>query len=65
MNCVFKDRFRLLAGDAWKPLEELFHPCAGLEILEERRNGHAGATEYPGTAHPVRGAFDSGALRPV
>lgn len=65
MNCVFKDRFRLLTGDAWKPLEELFHPCAGLEILEERRNGHAGATEYPGTTHPVRGAFDSVALRPV
>jgi len=65
MSRVFKDRFRLLTGDAWKPLEELFQPCAGLEILEERRNGHAGATEYPGTAHPVRGAFDSGALRPV
>jgi len=65
MNRVLKDRFRLLTGDAWKPLEELFHPCAGLEILEERRNGHAGAAEYPGTTHPVRGAFDSGTLRPV
>lgn len=65
MSCVLKDRFRLLTGDAWKPLEELFHPGTRLEILEERRNGHAGATEYPGTTYPVRGAFDSGALRPV
>ena len=62
---MFKDRFRLLTGNAWKPLEELFHSGAGLQIFEERRNRHTGAPEDPGTTHPVRGTFDSGALRPV
>lgn len=65
MSRVFEDRFRLLPGDAGEPLEEFVQPCAGLEVLEERLDGYAGAAEDPGAADPVRGAFDSGALRPV
>jgi hypothetical protein len=62
---VFQYCLRLLSGDTGKPLEELFQPRAGLEILEQRRDGHTRAAEYPGAAYPVREALDSGALRPV
>lgn len=62
---MFEDRFRLLAGDAGEPVEEVVQPGAGLEVLEERLDGHAGAAEDPDATDQVRGAFDSAALRPV
>ena len=54
---MFEDRFSLLADDAGKPIEELFQPCAGLEILEERFDGHPRTAEYPSAAHPFRVAL--------
>jgi len=62
---MVEDRFCLLAGDAGKPFQEVIQPGAGLQVLEERFDGHAGAAEDPGAADPIQGAFDSGALRPV
>src|SRR5436853_6083645 len=62
---MVEDRFRLLPGDAGEPVEEVVQPGAGLEVLEERLDGLAGAAEDPDAADPIRGAFDSGALRPV
>jgi hypothetical protein len=31
---VFKDRLCLIPGDAGEPLEELFQPGTGLQVLE-------------------------------
>src|ERR1044071_2148036 len=62
---MLEDSFRLLSGDSREPLEELFESCAGLEILEQRRDGHARAPEYPGAAHPVGAPPTCRALRPV
>src|SRR5437763_15224154 len=62
---MLENRFRLLPRDAGEPVEEVVQPGAGLEVLEERLDGDAGAAEDPRSAPPRRGAVDRGAVRGV
>ena len=47
---VFKDSTHLFERDAGKPLDELRDGRTIFEVLEQRRDRHATAAEYPGTA---------------
>jgi hypothetical protein len=55
----------LLQRDAGKPLNELVHLRAILEVLEQRGNRHACATEHPGSADQFGVPLDSEAGGPV
>jgi hypothetical protein len=62
---VGQDRYGLIAGHTWKPLEEIIHAGALLEILEQRAHGHARAREHPGAADAFGGTLDGRTLAPV
>ena len=62
---MFEDGANLFQRDAGKPLHELDNLRAVLEVLEQRGNGHAHATEYPGSADPLGLPFNGGASRPI
>ncbi len=55
----------LLRGDAGKPLNKFGELCPVFEILEQRGNGNARATKYPGATDTLRIPLDSRARRPI
>jgi hypothetical protein len=62
---VGQDRHRLIAGHAWKPLEEIIHAGALFEILEQRAHRYARAGEQPGATHALGSPLDRRTLAPV
>jgi hypothetical protein len=59
------DRLNLLTIEAVVPAEHVVHAGASLEVLEDRRDGHARARQNPGAAHLAWNPLDGRTLRPV
>lgn len=55
---MVKDSGDLSPSDTGEPFEELIDSGPIAEILEERCNGHARATENPRPANPLRVSLD-------
>ena len=62
---MLEDRLDLFPRNAGKPLEKLIEARPGLEILEQRFDGHAGSLEQPCAADLLRMPFNGRALAPV
>jgi len=65
LPCVIQDGFDLFAFHPREPLEEVLNASAIFEILEERKDRHAGPSEDPRTTDPFRRTLDFQALRPI
>jgi len=48
-----------------EPLHDFLDTCAGLEVLENGGNRHAGVLKNPCATESPRHAFDGGALGPI
>ena len=62
---MFQDRVNLLAGHAWKPLEEKLHRRATLQVLEQGPNRDSRALESPCSTHPVGSSLHGVAPTPI
>ena len=62
---MFQNGANLVERDTRKPLHELRDQRTVFKVLEQRCDRHAGSTEYPGSAHPLRIPLNRGAGRPV
>jgi len=55
---VLQNRANLLQRHAREPLHKLGHQCTVFKIFKQRCHRHAGATENPCAADPIRVALD-------
>src|SRR5438034_5054141 len=62
---MFQDGFDLLFDHTGKPFEEVGHPSAAFEVLEERLDRHAGSPKDPCPAHSFRVALCSRTGGPI
>jgi len=62
---VLEHRFDLRTGHPGKPFHELVDRRPALEVLEQRMDRHARASEYPGAADDVRISLDGFAGAPI
>jgi hypothetical protein len=55
----------LIKRNARKPFDKLGYQCSVLDILKQRRYGHAATTKYPNSTDSLGVSLDCRAGRPV
>lgn len=62
---ITEDSNSLISCDARKPSKKLLDRCAGLQILEECRDGHPSPLEDPRTTNLIFNSLDFRAITPI